>query len=1578
MDIAARLLDILATFNQSFLDLSSLTDLPIKDRVFYKYSQNLKTDLENILAVAEDDIIAKLCHYLGNCKFPRFFTAYPDSPLIQLLTALAETLAESHNSCLKKGDKPWSSLELLMPKLNLESNHQDYPHLGVYEKPTWNLRLKNELKALKEGLSAKGLPTREEALELNPKENQSFNDYTHCIQHLAFYAKNKTLAKEAQIKTLRKKLNHLKRTKDLTSALKKHRQIKKIRRVRFLEEEQKNYLQVERQIALGELKAYGNLLLPCNKTRQILKTHILSTQNDALIPLSVLLQEDNFFHPYEKLSQSTFQLSKTNHEDEQARLHHHSAEALAFHEAKQHLNNLKSENNLLGHLTELCKKLRLYDALEGIGEEKNAGSGTYEAIRKFASYYETLGYQLRKYDEKSILAEGFIYFDLAFNAQSLAFSLDYRVKFGEKCLKGRLNKTSFPQLAERIQLKIEQNKERRKQGKPLHLLSKESLFEEVLDLKEDILSITHQNQHSFKEKEAKYYIPKRLRKEIELLLKLAKDPYTNINATANMQTCIAFRRDALEKAIKGQEVHLVTISSSKQQQAALLQEALQQLNLAETTFRKSLKQPLYTGQDKFFLSLPLLEELDIELKFKQYTDLNAFMELSAEEIKALPLKEVQVQAIIDHLHSIEKLALFIHEYPCDKLAALLEQIQPQLLNRLCKDLSAAKAILSSLEGRKWSLFAKALYQHKNLGLKLVFAYAQEPEHLKEMLGLIPKTQYQALWEEEDADRLGLLHHASGQAASVKMVLDFYPPEKKGIALKKKDRYGNTVLHYAAECPESLDLILAHYPTKEHLRALKAKNNFGYTILHKAAKNPEALKIILSILTAEQALEAIKEEDFSGNTVLIEAISAPESLKIILDLYPPTQVLDAIKAKNNHGHAALYLANQSPESLKILLALYPPEERLKAVQEKTQIDEVTLLHKAAERPEALKIILDLYPQEQRLEAIKAVDFFGDSALHYAAKNPISIQMLLELYPAQKRMAAILSQGSFGNTVFYNAAPNPEALEAILKVLSIEERIKLIQATDQTENTVFYKAAENLEAAKLILESLPWERRLEAIDINIKKVLKEVIFEPELLKSILALYSKEQALGLIKEKDELGHPLLYEAAAYTESLKILLEYYPPEERLTAVQEKDSRGFNTLLHYAAINARSLELILGLYPQKQRLKAIRQKDAYQQTVLHHTANHLESLAIILDLYQELGLNPLEEKDIEERTLLHKICLPESLKVILDLYPPQQRLKALKEKDILGHSCLSEAAKDWDLMEIIFNALEQEERLEAAQEKNQQGKTVLYQSISEPAALKIILDTLNPEQRSKAIKEEKNALYHAIENPESLKIILESLSSKEVLELILERNKTGNTLLHQVARDANLLKIVLNALPKEQRLSALTTLNHSKNTTLFFMSTFTQSIQVALRSLPSFLLMTPSILQYIKNYLPYASHKDFLDSLYGDLFTDLFNQLKADESQIKLPFAALNTGKALFYSDSAAINEQKMTKVRLALEQIQNSIRLHSKLCYHPIDEIHLQILKENGMAQALEAFAQILSPKPVQQPSFQERVGKALRVFF
>jgi adenylate kinase family enzyme len=292
--------------------------------------------------------------------------------------------------------------------------------------------------------------------------------------------------------------------------------------------------------------------------------------------------------------------------------------------------------------------------------------------------------------------------------------------------------------------------------------------------------------------------------------------------------------------------------------------------------------------------------------------------------------------------------------------------------------------------------------------------------------------------------------------------------------------------------------------------------------------------------------------------------------------------------------------------------------------------------------------------------------------------------------------------------------------------------------------------------------------------------------------------------MSEKDGEGKSILISAVNKPSLLKIILESLPESLRLDTVQEKDKHG-RTMLMDAAYNPESLKIVLDLYPTNEdRLNAIKKTNENTWSIKSHKGR--------FDLFSDLPRDIVNKKSI----LMIAASNPETLKIILDLYPTNEELlEVLKEKDAYGNSTLMYAASNPETLKIILDLYPtNEELLEVLKEKNNAGESTLMYMVS---------------------KMDKSSNYS-----ENLKMILTLYPTEERLNAIRERNRYGNSILMNAAINFKNLKMIIDLLPEHQRFEAVKEkYGPSQNSILFSYAEFDKLlVKVILETLPADITM--------------------------------------------------------------------------------------------------------------------------------------------
>lgn len=225
-----------------------------------------------------------------------------------------------------------------------------------------------------------------------------------------------------------------------------------------------------------------------------------------------------------------------------------------------------------------------------------------------------------------------------------------------------------------------------------------------------------------------------------------------------------------------------------------------------------------------------------------------------------------------------------------------------------------------------------------------------------------------------------------------------------------------------------------------------------------------------------------------------------------------------------------------------------------------------------------------------------------------------------------------------------------------------------------------------------------------------------------------------------------------------------------------------------------------LSLSQQKQ---IIQQSDQEHMSFLQKNLQHPEMIKLILEVNPSIEerLDTLIKKNMFGHSLLNSIArYPESLKMIITLFPSEKILLALKSE-----STLLIAAENPDCLRVLITLLPNEKLIEALTEQYGYNESALATAAKNPECLKMIVALYSSNEKClQALKEQlsrvNTALNNAAANPECLKMIYALCSSNEVFIATLKaRNNIDFPALYDAFSNPECLKIILDLYPSKQ-----------------------------------------------------------------------------------------------------------------------------------------------------------------------------------
>lgn len=748
-----------------------------------------------------------------------------------------------------------------------------------------------------------------------------------------------------------------------------------------------------------------------------------------------------------------------------------------------------------------------------------------------------------------------------------------------------------------------------------------------------------------------------------------------------IETCMATRRDELEKAIEGQEAILATISSNQNNLSQLIVE--DQKLLKQQLF--ALNQAIETNQLKGYERLPITKDVlnhyGIDLKL---SDIESLIQL----INGLTLNELESLMTQDNISNwssavtnLENLVFLFLQCSVEKMELISKHMGENLKELYLKDGKDFIALLILLSREKQEIVLNYF-----LNIDQVINNQNSEKDL-----LVSSLQHTELFD--------LIWNSLSEAQRLE-------------ALKFKGLNDNTILHEAASQVDTLKKILESLPENKRLEIVLTQNKIQRTVIHGTAPYEDSFKAILNLLPEKDRFQAVKQRDRSNNTMLhLSALFNPENFSTTLALYPERKRLKAVKMATQMGETVLHLATHYPKTLKSVLELYPPSERIEAVEVKNVSGLTSLQLAGMHNPECFKALLELYPPHKQLEAVNVKDNSGNILLHLVGPYPETIKTILNLYPKSKLLEAIKTQGGLQETPLHRAAYCPANLRAILEFLNEEQRLEAVKIKNYVGHTALTEASHCSEGLKAILELLPENERLNIIKIKNNRgdtVLHRCAFNSKSLKYVLELIPKNQRLEAITLKNSSGSSVLDQTSGNLVCLKMILELLPEKERLGVLVQTNKAGY-TSLYRAAYNSTTLKSILKLIPINQRLQALQARNPSGQTFLLYMVCHSKNIKLILELLPPNDcFEVLKIVNTGDPNFLQNLIEdPKRLKTVLELMPPSKRLEVMNLKNNLNPSFIHLALQNPKSFRILLELLSPEDRFEALKLENQQGKTV-------------------------------------------------------------------------------------------------------------------------------------------------------------------------------------------------------------------------------------------------------------------------------
>lgn len=1283
------------------------SDLSFTEKVYNAHVREVREVLATILKKEPtDEGVYKLLedylkeHWEKTKGSAVCYTAIPNTDTTKVLCYAAELVCSHKNKLLDKDThSPLVPLEFLMPELHMESIMEGYRPLKAIEQSVfWDEEKQKKLDAL--------LVERSELKEVFSEDEQSrMVELRSRVSWLG--AKIKELEakdKGGNAKEIDEYRNALGQQQKALHELEasdgfaiKSLNTKKLRELNTLEQEKAQWVRENKGC-----RREGKWLVPTYDIATILSQYVLSADSSMLIPIDVLL--DNTEEPINPYSQDYKKISS----EEMYRLAAHSPESRALDEARKSLERLKNDkSNLLGHLTELIKQLRLNDASEGTGNEENAGTGAYPAIIRFSEYYQTLNEEKTKIPD-DLRSE----IDLLLSLSSDSSQNMDATENLATCIATR--RTNLQSLKEKY----------------VALLSTIACSEQTMA-----------NLIQVKEQEVKQ-AEDILRKSLE------ENKYQGLDALP------------ITKALLERLNIQVTIKSLADLRALM---TLSPEEISEVMYQEG-------GNKQLASVFNDIEELVVFIHETPIDKLEAFFAITSPHLmKKLCQDEMDTNSELDETDRVSTLYAILSSLTPERFKLVFNVLKDaklsfwelgEIVQLFYNDSQLLKILLEELIPETERL---AVITYVNGGDETILhLVANNPDSLKFLLSLFieeDKCCVEIIRGNKNGDTV--LHLAADNPESLQILLPLFKEEEHYFkAITKRNNYGKTILHFAVDNPDSLQIILERLSEDNRLKAITEQTSLGYTPLHLSINKPESLQKILELLPQNKRLEAVIKPNNKGLTILHLASNDPDLLQKILELLPQADRFDAVEKQNQEGLSVLHLAKNNPNSLKKILELLPQDKRLAVVR----IPNV--LYLALVNPTSIQILLEPLSGNDYFDEVTKENENSEILLHLATMYPASLQKLIERFSQERFFEAITKGNKYGITALHWAINKPDSLEQLLERIPQEKYFEAVTTQRANGETLLHHALENVESLQKLLARIPQENYLEALTKQGeggKTLLQRAAEKPELLLKLLERLSPEESFKAIMEENKNGYTVLYKATGNPEALQKLLKLIPQEKRLGAVTQESVIG-ETMLHQAVSNPVSLKIILEFLPQENRLEAITKPTKYGYDILYFATDKPDSLQMLLQLFpEENRFSAVTKQNKDGKSVLNlaveKIDL---MKVILELIPKEKRFEVIKERGKNGETALHLAVNDLEALQKLLELLPQEKRLEALNEKNKQGITPLDLALENTTTLKIMFNLVPEIEQYLEIKAKNKKI--TMSHRDELKIMQLHATAKQYL----------------------------------------------------------------------------------------------------------------------------------------------------------------------------------------------------------------------
>lgn len=608
-------------------------------------------------------------------------------------------------------------------------------------------------------------------------------------------------------------------------------------------------------------------------------------------------------------------------------------------------------------------------------------------------------------------------------------------------------------------------------------------------------------------------------------------------------------------------------------------------------------------------------------------------------------------------------------------------------------------------------------------------------------------EHQAILNGADLDKennLLMVACASGKTSIVRALLEHAETD-----WGHKNKKTKNVLHFALDYPEILQCLLEKMPLKKAQKLMFSHQHSSHIPIRKSFDKPQAFQLFWDLITEEQKLHiAIVKGDFDAVQKLVQSgvdINA-------LDVTGETILIHAL---NEIHMSRLHLKKDNPAEANAKRAI-------------------------------AQLLIDSGAH------LNVKDQYGTSPLIFAVRHD-DLNMVQSMV---EKGADLEACDAHNETALYCAVSNREIFNYLL------DKNADIQRVNYKKNNILMEAcaAKNIGLVRFLLAQKYFD--LSYQNSGGDTALHFAFASSDIVQCLLNELPQEQVIHMIFAHEKQSVITL--CRNYPNSFDLLWDVLPPEQCDGKTEPAVLENLHSLL-YEALSSNKEDLVKKLL-SKVSFDFIKMAQT-GYNVLHTVKRNNSLLKLLLQhLSREQIMELMLTPDKWGVTVLYEYHdYPESLELLLDFVPAEERLKLTKDLKCNNRNSSNYEKSLFDHVykyEQFLRTLPRGHLIEVVKTIFKEGNTFFHQTTHNPESVKMGLE-LYPEENRLSVLMRVNqygdsALEYMSYEPEVTKVLLELLPYKDILFLIKSRNSCGRYYLHDHFNGCR--KMILEFLKPEDR----------------------------------------------------------------------------------------------------------------------------------------------------------------------------------